>query len=473
MNPGICFWLGLVASSLLFGCSSVSDKQQNQTRMAAAPRVEATGIAFKTKNVLVVAETNAAAKTAVLAAGGRVTHDLPILNAVGARLKSETIKELIQNPVIVNIVVDSDNSEEEWSEGPSSAKAIDWLLQEQGSAIQNAWVDSLVNGAQHGLTGRGIGIAIIDTGIAKTGDRPGWNPNITARYDAISNTESDDVIDVTGHGTHLSSLVTGVGEHLRGIAPNAPLIAVKAFDSRDNANFLDVIRAVQWVIANKERIGIRVVNLSVSASTELPYHIDPLNRALTEAWDSGLVVVVSAGNQGPTPSTVTAPGNNPWLISVGAANFNSSRETIDVAPFSGRGPTASGHIKPNIIAPGVRLAGLLPQKAMRPNHEPVELTEAGLWITSGASQASVVVAGMAALLLEARPELSNDDIKCLIANSSRPVIGDGQTPLSPMAQGRGLINLSGALKSTAINCPERLDGLSPTAAIEGAYLPGR
>lgn len=473
MNPGIFFWLGLVTSSLLCGCSSLSDKQQSERRTAGAPAIEAAEIVSESKAVLVVAETNRAAMAEVLTAGGTVTHDLPILNAVGAKLKPETIKELIQTPEIVNIVVDSDTSEGEWSERTSSASAVNWLTQEQGSAPQNAWVDSLVNRATHGLTGRGIGIAIIDTGIAKAGNKLGWNPNIIARYDAIADTESGDVVDVTGHGSHLSSLVTGVGEHMKGIAPDAPLIVVKAFDSRSNANFLDVIRAVQWVIANKEHMGIRVVNLSVSASTELPYHIDPLNRALTEAWDSGLVVVVSAGNQGPAPSTVTAPGNNPWLISVGAANFDSIREIVEVAPFSGRGPTASGHIKPNIIAPGARLAGLLPQKAMRPSHEPVELTETGLWITSGASQASVVVAGMVALLLEARPELSNDDIKCLIANSATPVIGKGQAAFSPMAQGRGLINLSDALLSTAIDCPERLDKLSPSVAIEGAYLPGR
>ena len=78
---------------------------------------------------------------------------------------------------------------------------------------------------------------------------------------------------------------------------------MKAFDSTDNANFLDVIRAVQWVTTNKDRLGIRVLNLSVSASNELPYHIDPLNHALTKAWNSGLVVVVSAGNTGPDESS--------------------------------------------------------------------------------------------------------------------------------------------------------------------------
>ena len=107
---------------------------------------------------------------------------------------------------------------------------------------------------------------------------------------------------------------------------------------------------------------------------------------------------------------------------------------------------------------------------MRPSHEPLEMTDTGLWITSGASQASAVVSGMMALLLEARPELSNDDVKCLIANSATPLIDDKRSTVSPMAQGRGLINLRDALTSTNTHCAERFEGFSVDTAIEGAYL---
>ena len=456
MIPRTWFWLGLILAPLLLSCASPG----------ANP---ATREAGRAKTVLVIAESSDLARKKVLAAEGTVTHELPILNAVGAELEPISLGVLSEDPQIRRIVIDSNDSTNEQADQETSSDTISWLTQDTGSPSQNAWLESLVNSESHGLTGQGIGLAIIDTGIAKTNERNGWQPNVVARYNALTNSESDELRDSTGHGTHIISLISGVGTRVQGIAPKASLVVVKAFDSTDNANFLDVIRAVQWVTTNKDRLGIRVLNLSVSASNELPYHIDPLNHALTKAWNSGLVVVVSAGNTGPDESSVTAPGNNPWLISVGAAGINSADQAIEVAPFSGRGPTASGHIKPNIVAPGVRLKGLLPNTAKRPEHEPTEMSDDGLWITSGASQASALVAGMVTLLLEARPDLSNEDVKCLLGNSAKPLFRQTQTPQSPMAQGRGLINLRAALISTATDCAERLEGFSPNSPIEGAY----
>ena len=457
MIPRTWFWLGLILAPLLLSCASPG----------ADPATKDAGGA---KSVLIIAESSALAMAKVSAAGGNVTHELPILSAVGAELEPISLKILSEDPQIRRIVIDSDDATREPARGGTSSDTISWLIQDTGSPSQNAWLESLVGSESHGLTGQGIGLAVIDTGIAKADQRMGWQPNVIARYNALTNSECDELLDSTGHGTHITSLISGVGKRLQGIAPKASLVIVKAFDSTDNANFLDVIRAVQWVTTNKDRLGIRVLNLSVSASSELPYHIDPLNRALTKAWNSGLVVVVSVGNLGPYESTVTAPGNNPWLISVGAAGISSTDETLTVAPFSGRGPTASGHIKPNIVAPGVRLEGFFPNTAKRPEYEPTEINDAGLWVTSGASQASAVVAGMVTLLLEARPDLSNEDVKCLLSNSATTLLRQAQTPLSPMAQGRGLINLSAALNSTATDCPERLEGFSPNSPVEGAYV---
>ena len=457
MIPRTWFWLGLILAPLLLSCASPGTDP-------------ATKEAGGSKSVLVIAESSALAMKKVLAADGTVTHELPILNAVGAELEPISLEVLSEDPQIRRLVIDSNDSTSEQVDEATPLEAISWLTQDTGRPSQNAWLESLVDSESHGLTGQGIGLAIIDTGIAKTDERIGWQPNVIALYNALTNSESGELRDSTGHGTHITSLISGVSSRVQGIAPKASLIVVKAFDSTDKANFLDVIRAVQWVTTNKDRLGIRVLNLSVSASSELFYHIDPLNRALTKAWNSGLVVVVSAGNTGPDESTITAPGNNPWLISVGAASINSADGAIEVAPFSGRGPTASGHIKPNIVAPGVRLEGLLPRTARRPVHEPTEMSDDGLWVTSGASQASAVVAGMVTLLLEARPDLSNEDVKCLLGNSASPLFPVAHTPLSPMAQGRGLINLSAALSSTATDCTERLEGFSPNSPVEGAYV---
>lgn len=447
-------WLAVISTLLLSACLQISVAEHHS---------------LGTKNALIVADTALIARDEVLAAGGTVSHSLPVLNAVGAKLPAEAIEKLSLNTKIRSVVIDENLPGDKLPSSPESNQNSKFQMRDPVAPPQNYWLTKLLNRRDHRLTGEGIGIAIIDTGIAANDPEIGWLPNVIARYNSITDTEGGDVNDATGHGTHLSSLIYGDGKSLQGIAPNAALAVVKAFDTETHADFLDVIRAVQWVIENKNRLGIRVLNMSVSASSEIPYFADPLNQAVTAAWNSGLVVVVSVGNQGPKLHSVTAPGNNPWVITVGAASFDETSNSAEVPHFSGRGPTVLGHIKPNLVAPGVRLAGYMGGKSRRPSNEAVEFTENGLWIASGASQASAVVAGMVTLLLEARPELSNHDVKCILANSATPLTSTRDPTESPMTQGRGLINITSALASTATDCEERLDHFSPETVIEGAY----
>ena len=447
-------WLAVIPALLLSACLQISVAEYNPAG---------------TKSALVVADTTQTARDEVLAAGGTVSHSLPVLNAVGAKLPADAIEKLSLNTKIRSVVIDENLPGDKLPSSPESNQNSKPQMRDPVAPPQNYWLTKLLNRRDHRLTGEGIGIAIIDTGIAANDPEIGWLPNVIARYNSITDTEGGDVNDATGHGTHISSLIYGNGKSLQGIAPNAALAVVKAFDTESHAYFLDVIRAVQWVIENKNRLGIRVLNMSVSASSEIPYFADPLNQAVTAAWNSGLVVVVSAGNRGPEPHSVTAPGNNPWVITVGAASFTGTSSSAEVPHFSGRGPTTLGHIKPNLVAPGVRLAGYVGDKSRRPSNEAVELTENGLWVASGASQASAVVAGMVTLLLEARPELSNHDVKCILANSATPLTSTRDPTESPMTQGRGLINITSALASTATDCEERLDRFSPETVIEGAY----
>lgn len=447
-------WLAVIPALLLSACLQISVAEYNPAG---------------TKSALVVADTTQTARDEVLAAGGTVSHSLPVLNAVGAKLPAEVIEKLSLNTKIRSVVIDENLPGDKLPSSPESNQNSKPQMRDPVAPPQNYWLTKLLNRRDHRLTGEGIGIAIIDTGIAANDPEIGWLPNVIARYNSITDTEGGDVNDATGHGTHLSSLIYGDGKSLQGIAPNAALAVVKAFDTESHAYFLDVIRAVQWVIENKNRLGIRVLNMSVSASSEIPYFADPLNQAVTAAWNSGLVVVVSAGNQGPEPHSVTAPGNNPWVITVGAASVAETSSSAEVPHFSGRGPTTLGHIKPNLIAPGVRLAGYVGDKSRRPSNEAVELTENGLWVASGASQASAVVAGMVTLLLEARPELSNHDVKCILANTATPLKNTDHLIGSPLTQGRGLINITSALASNATDCEERLDHFSPETVIEGAY----
>ena len=133
----------------------------------------------------------------VLAAEGTVTHELPILNAVGAELKPISLEVLSEDPQIRRLVIDSNDSTSEQVDEATSLEAISWLTQDTGRPSQNAWLESLVGSESHGLTGQGIGLAVIDTGIAKTDERIGWRPNVIARYNALTNSESDELRDST------------------------------------------------------------------------------------------------------------------------------------------------------------------------------------------------------------------------------------------------------------------------------------
>jgi len=423
------------------------------------------------QTAVIFARSADAAARAVERASGRITHDLPLINAVGASISEAQLDVLANDSTVVRVVIADPSASDETQNTRSNSEIAEWL---QGSLSRSA-----VNGALHtyletaapALTGNGVGIAIVDTGLSPTLNSQVSSAGHPLGFNALTN-EPGDVQDVTGHGTHLASLISGFGDDLRGIAPDAELIAIKAFNREDSASTLDIIRAIQWAVDHRTRHNIRVLNLSISAPTDLPYYLDPLNIALTNAWGEGLVVVVSAGNEGPGKSSVTAPGNNPWLLTVGAADYASKGGWVSLAPFSGRGPTDTGHIKPDIVVPGTLLAGVRPDSAKRPEGESDHRDPNGLWITSGTSQATAIASGMIALLLEARPELSNHDIKCILANTASPLTSEGGVPLSPFSQGRGLINLGKALNSNATQCDERLEGIDPSTPLQGAFPPG-
>jgi subtilisin family serine protease len=174
------------------------------------------------------------------------------------------------------------------------------------------------------------------------------------------------VEDKHGHGTHLASVIASSRKARRGngsvesnsVAPDASLLIVKAFNEDGNGSYLDVIRGIDWIVQNKEVYGIRVLNLSFSAVPRSYYWDDPLNQAVMAAWQSGIVVVASAGNRGPEPMSIGVPGNVPYVITVGAMTDN--RTPLDpsddlLASFSSAGPTHAGFVKPELIAPGGRV----------------------------------------------------------------------------------------------------------------------
>lgn len=324
---------------------------------------------------------------------------------------------------------------------------------------------------RHGITGRGVTVAVLDSGLWEHPvlalDTRG-KQRIIGRYDAIENIVGEPVADASGHGTHMTSVVAHSEEVLthgspsgtwKGIAPDVKLVAVKAFDEEGQGDFLDIVRGIQWIVEQREALDIRVLNLSFAARPRWPYYLDPINQALMKAWAAGITVVAAAGNEGPDPMTIGSPGNLPYLITVGAYTDSwtvADRDDDYVPDFSSRGPTPSGHIKPDIVAPGGHIAGLVQPGSTLTRKHPNYMISTGELVMTGTSQASALVAGIAALLLQLEPDLTPDDVKCKLMSSAEPAINrDGKLAYSPFQQGSGAVNAVRAVTLGQRGCGNR------------------
>lgn len=251
-----------------------------------------------------------------------------------------------------------------------------------------------------GLTGKGIGVAILDTGVYPHRDFD--NRTIIFR-DILKKRFFP--YDDNGHGTHIAGIIGGSGAasegRYQGVAPRCNLICIKVLDQKGNGYASDVLAGLRWVERHREEYGIRIINISVGSFTKKGMSEDSaLVRGVDAAWDAGFVVVVAAGNNGPGRRTITTPGISRKVITVGCSD---DYKEVDVAgsrmiDYSGRGPTSACICKPDIVAPGSGIVSC----AVRPG---------GYTVKSGTSMSTPIVSGALALLLERYPEMSNLDVK--------------------------------------------------------------
>ncbi len=312
-----------------------------------------------------------------------------------------------------------------------------------------------------GITGKGVTVAVVDSGLwehdALTKDSSG-RARVVARYDALTDAVGKEVVDESGHGTHMTSIIVNSEKTLdhgrpvgtyKGVAPDASLVAVKVLDREGLAHVLEIVRAIQWVVDHREKYGIRILNLSFAQTPRWPYWEDPVNQAVMRAWADGIVVVAAAGNEGPDPDTIGSPGNLPYIITVGAVtdSWTPNTRSDDYLPdFSSRGPTPEAHIKPDIVALGGHMTGLIHPESALALEQPEDVLRTGEFVSTGSSQASALVSGMLALLLQLEPDLTPDDLKCKLITSAEPAINrDGKLAYSPFQQGYGLVNATRAV----------------------------
>lgn len=205
-----------------------------------------------------------------------------------------------------------------------------------------------------GITGKGIGIAVLDTGIYPHRD---FDNRIAGFKDFINRKSRP--YDDNGHGTHISAIIGGSGAasdgKYSGVAPGSSIISVKVLDRKGNGYASDVLMGLRWIRENKEKYGIRIINVSVGSYSKRGMNEDSaLVKGVNAAWDDGLVVVVAAGNNGPGRMTITTPGISRKVITVGCSDDNKEVEVMGskMIDYSGRGPTSACICKPDIVAPG-------------------------------------------------------------------------------------------------------------------------
>ncbi|MET1075494.1 MAG: S8 family serine peptidase, partial [Umezawaea sp.] len=278
---------------------------------------------------------------------------------------------------------------------------------------------------QAGLTGKGVAVAVLDTGFDE------GHPDLVGSQVAERNFTSDpDATDNVGHGTHVASIIAGRDGVYRGVAPEARLLDGKVCTGgfggcSDSA----ILAGMQWAADE----GAQVVNLSLG-STDTP-EVDPLEEAVDRlSREKGMLFVAAAGNEGPAAGTISSPGSASSALSVGAVD----RSDV-VAPFSGRGPAATGGVKPDVTAPGVDITAA---KAHTADHRSM----------TGTSMATPHVVGVAALLKQLHPDWSGERIKATISASAVP------NPALPVTdQGLGRVDVPRALALRVVSEPANLD----------------
>ncbi|HEY3109039.1 MAG TPA: S8 family serine peptidase [Chloroflexota bacterium] len=228
-----------------------------------------------------------------------------------------------------------------------------------------------------------------------------------------------------------------------GVAPGANVIAVRVADDRGQTYLSDVINGIEWIIANRQTYNIRVVNLSLQSTVAESAATSYLAAAVERAWLNGIVVVVSAGNQGPN-AALYPPANDPFVITVGAGDplGTPSRADDGMAPWSSYGTTQEGFAKPDVVAPGRYITSVLASGSPGLGVQfPGRIVDGHyLWL-SGTSMAAPQVAGLAALAFQQTPALTNDGLKWVLLNTASPV--GGSTPLP--GQGAGLVDANAAV----------------------------
>jgi serine protease AprX len=395
-----------------------------------------------------------------------VTH-LPIVDGFEVIVKPDNFEKLIKTlPPESTVMVDSK------LEFPETKPVVVETNKDILDRPEVNPADSTLNLAklwEMGYTGKGVGLAVIDSGIHPLQD---FDDRIVKFVDMTKGKEEP--YDPYGHGTYVTGIAAGSGAAssglYRGVAPGADIISLRI------TTVAEAIKAIQWATENKDEYNIRVMNLSLGDYPIESYKDCPWSQAAEKAWDAGIVVVAAAGNEGPERGSINTPGINPKIITVGYMDDKNTPDFSDdtIPEGTSRGPTIpDGLQKPDVVAPGVGIHGPIPPNSKMeelnrlagidiPNYDtssPESNLSTKYSVSTGSSASTPLVAGLAAVLFEANPNLSPDDIKDIIKSTAIDYI-PGATPEQ---QGSGVISPVDSLQTAlAKKGPgQKEEGLTP------------
>lgn len=407
---------------------------------------------------------------------------LDLIDAVAASVPVKAMRRLLHDNLIRNISLDQEVRKSDAFTVGSSFAGVAW--------------------EQYGVSGSGVGVAVLDTGITNIADFGGYGPCrlIDSAVFSSDNNNHDDC----GHGTHVAGIIAGDGlsstgkqysQTILGIAPRANVISVKVLDHTGSGLVSNVVQGISWCLANRSKDNIRVINMSLGHPVGQSYTTDPLCQAVESAWKAGIVVVCAAGNEGrlnvtaangapnggygTNYSSVECPGNDPYVITVGAMkSVDGIRADDQIATYSGRGPSLFDFVvKPDIVAPGNKVVSTedpgssylvqtyasqvqIPATLYWPGHQGYSNA---YYMLSGTSMATPVVSGAIALMLQQAPGLTPDTVKARLMISADKW-ADPTGAGDPCTYGAGYLDLPAAMACTAV---PSVPALSPTVFQDG------
>jgi serine protease AprX len=325
-----------------------------------------------------------------------------------------------------------------------------------------------------GFDGSGVNVAVIDTGVAPV---PELAHKTVAVVDLSAEARVPEArfVDTYGHGTHMAGIIAGTAPGITtaqagnnpawfmGVAPGAGIVSVKVADNSGAVDVSQVIAAVDWVTDNARDLNIRVINLSYSSGANLPYTIDPLAFAVERAWRAGIVVVAAAGNDGRSEKRLSAPATDPYVIAVAAAEpRNDGKFKVPSWATSGDGVR-----NPDLSAPGASIHSLRAPSSRIDLMHPEGYVSEQLFKGSGSSQAAAVVSGAVALLLDARPELTPDQVKALLVASAD---SRALNTSNPRFSGAGLLDVAAAAQRPTPNAVQSWTPSNGSAPLDQARV---